>query len=79
MPPIIIVTGFAPFGGERINPSWEIARDLDAEVISGMLVYTFARDHTPAGPMTVLALFLVVWAVDIPMLLAFTVARFAEP
>jgi CDP-diglyceride synthetase len=48
-------------------------------VISGMLVYTFARDHTPAGPMTVLALFLVVWAVDIPMLLAFTVARFAEP
>jgi CDP-diglyceride synthetase len=48
-------------------------------VISGMLVYVFARDHTPAGPMTVLALFLVIWAIDIPMLLAFTVARYAEP
>ena len=47
-------------------------------VISGMLVYVFARDHTPAGPMTVLALMLVIWAVDIPMLLAFTVARYAE-
>jgi hypothetical protein len=48
-------------------------------VISGMLVYVFARDPTPAGPMTVLALMLVIWAVDIPMLLAFTVARYAEP
>ncbi len=48
-------------------------------VISGMLVFTFARDHTPAGPMTVLALMLVIWAVDIPLLLAFTVARYAAP
>jgi len=48
-------------------------------VISGMLVYAFARDHTPAGPMTVLALMLVIWAVDIPTLLAFSVARYAAP
>jgi hypothetical protein len=48
-------------------------------VISGMLVYAFARDHTPAGPMTVLALMLVIWAVDIPVLLAFSVARYAAP
>ena len=38
MPPIIIVTGFAPFGGERINPSWEVARNLDGDVIGGMQV-----------------------------------------
>jgi pyroglutamyl-peptidase len=25
---IILVTGFEPFGGEDINPSWEICRDL---------------------------------------------------
>jgi pyroglutamyl-peptidase len=25
---VVLVTGFAPFGGERINPSWEIARAL---------------------------------------------------
>lgn len=38
MPPIIVVTGFAPFGGERINPSWEVARNLDGDVIGGMQV-----------------------------------------
>jgi pyroglutamyl-peptidase len=38
MPPIIIVTGFAPFGGEKINPSWEVARGLDGDVIDGLQV-----------------------------------------
>jgi hypothetical protein len=48
-------------------------------VISGTLAYVFARDHTPAAPMAVLALMLVIWAVVIPVLLGFTVARYAEP
>lgn len=30
-----LVTGFEPFGGEAINPSWEIARALDGQVIGG--------------------------------------------
>jgi pyroglutamyl-peptidase len=34
----ILLTGFAPFRGERINPSWEIARRLDGETIGGLLV-----------------------------------------
>jgi pyroglutamyl-peptidase len=38
MPPILILTGFEPFRGERINPSWEIARGLDGEVIGGMQI-----------------------------------------
>jgi pyroglutamyl-peptidase len=38
MPPIIVVTGFAPFGGERINPSWEVARNLDGDFIDGLQV-----------------------------------------
>ena len=29
--PTILVTGFAPFGGERINPSWEVAKALPAK------------------------------------------------
>ena len=48
-------------------------------VISGILVYVFARDHTPGGPLAVLVGMLIVWAVDIPMLFGFTVARFQEP
>jgi len=27
--PRILLTGFEPFGGESVNPSWEIARALD--------------------------------------------------
>ena len=38
MPPILILTGFEPFRGERINPSWEIARDLDGDVIGGLKI-----------------------------------------
>src|SRR5258708_40029221 len=38
MPPILILTGFEPFRGERINPSWEIARGLDGDVIAGMQI-----------------------------------------
>lgn len=33
--PIALVTGFDPFGGEAINPSFEIARALDGETIAG--------------------------------------------
>jgi pyroglutamyl-peptidase len=38
MASLILVTGFAPFGGERINPSWEVARALDGEIIEGLTV-----------------------------------------
>lgn len=29
----ILLTGFEPFGGEAINPAWEIARALDGEML----------------------------------------------
>ncbi len=38
MPPIFLLTGFQPFRGERINPSWEVARRLDTEEIAGMRI-----------------------------------------
>ncbi|MGO9605706.1 MAG: pyroglutamyl-peptidase I [Candidatus Binataceae bacterium] len=38
MPPIFLLTGFQPFRGERINPSWEVARRLDTEEIGGMRI-----------------------------------------
>jgi pyroglutamyl-peptidase len=30
--PVVLVTGFAPFGGECINPSWEIAKALPEKI-----------------------------------------------
>jgi pyroglutamyl-peptidase len=34
----ILLTGFEPFGGEHINPSWEVARALDGEQVAGARV-----------------------------------------
>lgn len=33
--PRILLTGFTPFGEERINPSWEAVRVLDGQLIAG--------------------------------------------
>jgi pyroglutamyl-peptidase len=33
--PSVLLTGFEPFGGEAINPSWEAVRALHGEVIAG--------------------------------------------
>jgi len=34
----ILLTGFEPFLGRSVNPSWEAVRQLDGEVISGAWV-----------------------------------------
>lgn len=34
----LLLTGFEPFGGETVNPSWEIAHRLDGQEIGGFTV-----------------------------------------
>ncbi|HEY0955606.1 MAG TPA: pyroglutamyl-peptidase I [Roseateles sp.] len=34
----ILITGFEPFGGDCINPSWEVARALDGQHLGGARV-----------------------------------------
>ena len=31
----ILVTGFEPFGGQSLNPSWEVARALNGLALEG--------------------------------------------
>jgi pyroglutamyl-peptidase len=38
--PIVLLTGFEPFAGERVNPSAELARALDGEVVNGHRIVT---------------------------------------
>ena len=45
-------------------------------VIAGMLMFTFIYDKLPTGQLTLLVGTLAVFAVDIPVMLAFSVARF---
>jgi hypothetical protein len=44
--------------------------------IAGMIEYAFLRNHLKGGPLVVLTLSLVVFAVHVPTLIGFTVARF---
>jgi hypothetical protein len=48
-------------------------------LIAGLILYAFLRNHLRGGPLVVLTLSLVVFAVHVPILIGFTVARFAEP
>jgi hypothetical protein len=47
-------------------------------VIAGMIEYVFLRNHVSGGSLVVLTLSLVVFAVHVPMLVGFTVARYAN-
>ena len=47
--------------------------------IASMVEYAFLQNHLSGGPLVVLTLSLVVFALQVPGLIAFTVARFAVP
>jgi hypothetical protein len=45
-------------------------------VIAGMILYAFLQNHVKGGTLVVLTLSLVVFAIHVPTLVGFTVARF---
>jgi hypothetical protein len=50
---------------------------LVAYVISaGMIEFSFVRNHASGGPLLVVSLMLVLFAVDVPLIIAVTVARY---
>lgn len=59
---------------------FEIARwaFLAYAIIAGTIEYVFLRNHLKGGALVVLTLSLVVFAVHVPVLIGFTVARFHE-
>ena len=36
--PVVLLTGFEPFGGDTVNPSWLVAQALHGQVIAGAVV-----------------------------------------
>lgn len=46
-------------------------------LIAGLIEYSFLQNHVSGGPLVVLSLSLVVFAVHVPLLIGFTVARYA--
>jgi hypothetical protein len=45
-------------------------------IISGVILYAFLQDHVSGGPLVILTLSLLVFALEVPTLVGFTVARF---
>lgn len=51
----ILLSGFDPFGGEVINPSWEVARALHGQVLAGATVQACCLPTTFGGAPLALA------------------------
>jgi hypothetical protein len=53
---------------------------LLAYVISaGMIGFAFVRDHTRGAPLALVIVMLVIFALDVPFVIAVTVARYSSP
>jgi hypothetical protein len=48
-------------------------------ITAGLIEFSFVHNNLRGGPLVVLSLSLVVYAVHVPMLIGFTVARYAAP
>lgn len=48
-------------------------------IIAGMIEYIFVRNHIGGGTLVVLTLSLLIFAVHVPTLMGFTVARYYDP
>jgi hypothetical protein len=59
---------------------WQVARWslLAYLVIAGLIEYVFLQNHLSGGPLVVLTLSLLVFAVHVPALVGFTVARYYD-
>ena len=47
-------------------------------VIAGMILYAFLQDHVSGGALVILTLSLIVFMLEVPAMIAFTVARYAN-
>jgi hypothetical protein len=52
---------------------------LAYSAITALILYAFLEDHVSGGPLVVLVGSLVIFAVNVPILIGFTVARYYEP
>jgi len=53
---------------------------LLAYVISAAMIgFAFVRDHTRGAPLALVVVMLVIFAADVPLIIAFTVARYSSP
>jgi hypothetical protein len=52
---------------------------LAYSISAAMIGFAFVRDHTRGAPLALAVLMLVIFAADVPLIIAFTVARYSSP
>ena len=74
---VILLSRVRDFDWERF---FQVARWslLVYAIIAGLILYAFLEDNVRGGTLVVLILSLVVFSVHVPMLVGFTVARYAD-
>lgn len=74
----LLLSRISPFAWSRF---FQVARWtlLAYLLITGMLAYVFIYDGVRGGTLAVLVGMLAVFALDVPLVIAFTVARYADP
>ncbi len=75
---IVLLAGVKDFPWNRFFAvaKWSA---LSYVVIAGLLLYVFLRNDVSGGTLVILVLSLFVFAIHVPILIGFTVARYAEP
>jgi hypothetical protein len=75
---LMLLSRISPFAWERflLVARWTLLAYL---VVTGMLAYVFIYDGVRGGTLGVLLGMLAVFALDVPLMIAFTVARYADP
>ena len=73
-----LMSRLRPFAWDRFFLVFRWA--LLAYVISaGMIGFAFVKDHVRGAPLAVVFVMLVIFALDVPLIIAFTVARYSSP
>ncbi|MFN8037317.1 MAG: hypothetical protein U0V73_15455 [Acidimicrobiia bacterium] len=72
---IVIMARIRPFAWDRflLVGKWAL---LAYVIQAGIIEYAFVRNHTPGGTVAVLTFLLVIFATSVPLMIAFTVARY---
>ncbi|MGH3304270.1 MAG: hypothetical protein ACRDOK_21850 [Streptosporangiaceae bacterium] len=74
---VVLLARLRDFAWDRFRLVFRWA--LLAYVISaGMIAFAFIRDHTRGAPLAVALVMLVFFALDVPVIIAFTVARYSS-
>lgn len=75
---VVLLSRLTQFSWDRFALVFRWA--LLAYVVSaGMIAFAFIRDHTRGAPLVLALVMLVFFALDVPVIIAFTVARYSSP